>query len=464
MADEQSSEFLSQKFRELAHAYQTSDIPAMLEISQAMLSVDPEHLGALHISGNAFLRSGELSKALQRLRKCVNLKPTYALALKDLGEVLLASDSVEEAREVLERSHHCDPRNPNTLVTLASALTRLDQPEEAARVARQALAREPQGAEAHFALAIALLIQQRYREAWEHYEWRWNMSLFPSKTPKGIAPTWNEEDLRGRTLLLYTEQGYGDTIQFLRFVKLLKEAHDTNVVLRCPKSLVSLLRSFAPGKVVGQHCPLPAHDFSLPLLSLPHRLQIEPDNVGIALPYLRPPTEKLLAWRKRLGHLQRFRVGLVWTTGLVKPEKYAASNADKQRRSLSPEQLLPLFELKEVDWVSLQIPPIRDSLPLPMKDRLFSIGDWCEDFADTAAAMRQLDLILTIDTATAHLGGAMGLPVWVLLNTPANWRWSGPEKTSPWYPTIRLVRQTAQGEWSDVITKIRDDLAAILAE
>jgi hypothetical protein len=284
------------------------------------------------------------------------------------------------------------------------------------------------------------------------YESRWDQ---PGAGRREFRqPMWIGEPLAGRRLLLHAEQGFGDSIQFIRYAREIA-ARGGEVVLECPAALVALLRT-APGvrAIVASGDPLPPCDFHLPMLSQPLVFQTTRENVPAETPYLFAESGRREFWRQRLGEDRRqYRVGVAW-----------AGNPHHRRsrqRDIALDALRPLFAVAGVDFCSLQIDHATGS-----SNRAPAIVDHTaalRDFADTAALISELDLVISVDTAVAHLAGALGRPVWTLLPFVPDWRWGLEGDHTPWYPTMRLFRQAAPGDWRDVVERVREALGQIVS-
>jgi hypothetical protein len=323
-------------------------------------------------------------------------------------------------------------------------LSRLGRHDQAEQAFAQAIRLHPAYAEAHANLGMTLLRRGAYAEGWKEYEHRWQANKLPF--PRFGLPLWRGEDAApGATLLLYAEQGFGDTMQFIRFAAPIA-ARGMRVVVEVPAPLVELARS-APGvaQAIAIGEPPPAADYQLPMMSAPHALGETRLDGG---PYLRADPARVAAWGRRLAELTGPRIGLVWAgnsaLGLSK-----GGLVDKHR-SLSPEMLAPLLSVAGCSFVSLQLGQSIDG-----------VVDWTgdlTDFSETAALIDGLDLVIAVDTSVAHLAGALGKPVWVLSRFDGCWRWGISGDASPWYGSLKLYRQTRRGRWDEVVARVRDDL------
>jgi len=324
---------------------------------------------------------------------------------------------------------------------------RQGQNQEAVACYRQALRHRPEWPEAHLALGHTLLLEGDFDRGWEEMEWRWRLpgvSLTPFE-----QPLWGGESLAGRRILLWAEQGLGDTLQFVRFAARLKQL-DATLVLECQPALARLMRS-CPGvdEVVGFGSPLPAFDVHTPLQRLPWILRTTLTTIPAKVPYLEADAELVKRWQDRMAPHDGLKVGLVWAGN--------PRQVSNRSRSLDPAHLTPLLSAPGVSWFSLQKEVEGGSPGVDLSPEL-------TDFAETAAALANLDLLITVDTAVAHLAGALGRPVWTLLSCPFDYRWLMDCEDSPWYPTMRLFRQRCPGEWAPVVARVERTLRELLGQ
>ncbi len=314
---------------------------------------------------------------------------------------------------------------------------------------RRAVALDPQNAEMHLALGYALLENADFETGWSEYEWRWRLPIRPPMRAFA-APLWDGRPLKSsEMLLLHSEQGFGDAIQFVRYARVLLQ-RGQRVIVECQRELLRLFGSSLDGiPVYARSDPLPAFAAHCPMLSLPHRLGTTLETVPANVPYLMPEPRSRANWRARLDSLQRGpKVGLVWAG--------SPTRSSDHLRSLNLRELQPLLAVQGIHWVSLQLgstepPPAPATL---WHDFTAEIGD----FADTAALVANLDLVIAADTAVAHLAGALAVPTWLLLPSVEVWRWMRNRSDSPWYPTLKLFRQTDPGDWQPVIKAVADAL------
>jgi hypothetical protein len=300
---------------------------------------------------------------------------------------------------------------------------------------------------------MLLLSRGRFQEGWAEYEWRWQVQGQPP--PTFDRPAWDGAPLGGGTLLLYAEQGVGDTLQFMRYAALARQRAGA-VILGCPPALIPLLsRCAGVDQLVATDVPLPPFDAHAPLAGLPRLLGTTAETIPAPVPYLTADPERVRRWRDELAPLRGFRIGVAWQ-GNARMVPY------DRRRSFPLAALEPLARLPGVHLVVLQKGPGRDQLAAaagwPLADPGGRLDESGGAFADTAAVVQNLDLVVTCDSAPAHLAGALGAACWVALPFAADWRWQHGREDSPWYPTLRLFRQSRAGDWSDVFRRIVDAL------
>jgi Flp pilus assembly protein TadD len=393
-------------------------------------------------------------------RAATTLDPHNVGARHNLGKSLHALGRLDEAGQALREALRGNPDDPRILNDMGVLLNHLGRVADAEVVYRTGLALTPEDAGLHYNLGIALLKAGQYKEGWAQYHWRWKTDDRPDNRVF-TQPEWDGSPLPGGRLLINAEQGLGDTLQFCRLAPLAaaRLAPDARLTLEVQRPLVSLLRGQWPGvEVVAQGDPLPAFDAYLPLLSLGGVLEQDHRTINGA-PYLRPDPDRVAAWAQRLAPLQGLRVGLVWAGG-GRPWQPNIDAVNK-RRSVRLAQLAPLASAPGVTFVSLQ----KDEPGLEARDPPpgMAINDFTSDltdFVETAALIANLDLVISVDTAVAHLAGALGAPVWLLNRFDTCWRWELGREDTPWYDQLRQFRQPTAGDWNSVVEAV----AAALAE
>jgi tetratricopeptide (TPR) repeat protein len=382
--------------------------------------------------------------ALVHYRKSAAIEPANYKVRHNIAAVLLRGDRYAEAEEAARAAIALEPEHAETHAVLGQALCALGRLDDAEKSLRRALALEEGNLSASLGLARVLLLGGRFREGWPAYEARWKRATTPR--PEFPKPAWEGENLTGRTLLVYAEQGFGDTIQFVRYAPLLRH-RGARVLLLCEPPLKRLLAAVdGVAEVLTRANPLPDFDRHVALLSIPRILGTELDTIPAAVPYIHIRVAGEAPARARPV------VGVAWAG--------SGRHENDRNRSIALATLLPALERADLDFVSLQFDPRGGEIAAAGAEALTpSAMGKVRDFADTAALLPRVDLVITVDTALAHLAGAMARPVWVLLPFAPDWRWMLERSDTPWYPTMRLYRQSAPGDWAGVIERVRTDLA-----
>jgi tetratricopeptide (TPR) repeat protein len=415
-------------------------------------------LAAAHYNLAAALElKGRHDDASASYRRALALNPGYAEAHNNLGNILKAQGRLEEAIGGYRQAAAIKPAEAQFHNNLGCGLHAAGNFAEAMAAYRRAIALQPDFAEAHANLAYTLLLLGDFAQGWIEYEWRWKTKEYAGA---GVLEKtrWDGRDLGGRTILLHADQGFGDTIHFMRYVPEVLRRNG-RVVVECQRELHRLLRK-TPGvqEWIVPGDALPAFDVRCPLPSLPLVLGTRLETIPVQAPLLLADERAAMAWESRLSGSGGVKVGLAW----------AGNPAFKNDRSRSVRELAllaPLTEAAGVHFYSLQKGEAgRQAKAPPAGMRLSDFTDELADFADTAALVANLDLVITSDTAMAHLAGAMGKAVWVMLDFVPDWRWLVGRTDSPWYPTMRLFRQTAPGDWNSVARRVAGALAAFSAE
>ncbi len=414
------------------------------------VELGPDRCEAHNTLGVIYMRARRFEEALVETKRAVEINPRYLQALGNTGGIYQELGRYEEAIEWFERAAAIMPGHVDTANALYGSYYKIRKPEMSLAITDRALKHNPNNPELHGNRSLALLAVGNYAEGFEEYEWRWRCGSFTSPPRDFDRPMWDGADPAGRTILIHAEQGFGDIIQFARFIPMLI-ATGAKVMVEVPVAAKSLIESI-PGviRVIPKGLKLPDFDMHVPLLSLPRAFKTTLETIPANIPYLRADESRFEKWRPILeAQKARLKIGLVWG-GNLKPDP---------KRSVSIDQLAPFAEIKDVAWFSLQTGDPRNELKnAPAGLNLIDLGKDLKDFSDTAAIMSMLDLVVTIDTASAHLGGAVGAKTWTMLHYAPDWRWGMDGETSPWYPTMRLFRQSMPNDWTDVIAKIADEI------
>jgi tetratricopeptide (TPR) repeat protein len=432
------------------------------EHARQALRLSPDFAEAHSNLGCVLNNLNRLSEAEVSLRRAIALDETIADAHSNLGCVLNNLDRYEEGEASLRRAIELNPALAEAYGNLAWSLLNLARFEEAEACLRQTIALRPDLDAGHSNLGQFLLRQGNFEEGWIAFERRGKKpTLNIGQRADEISGTlWRGEPLAGRTLFVCVEQGFGDMIQFLRYIPGLRQAGG-RIVLDLPEPLVPLARDLEEWVALIPFGSVPERfDFFCPLLSLPGIFGTRLDTIPAEIPYLSTPQYRAEIWRQRLAGLASPRVGIVWAGN--------PQHSNDRNRSIPLDQVARLFEQSDVNFVSLQkIVSAADAAVLAAvlasHPSVHKIGHLLDDYADTAAALLQLDLVIAVDTSVAHLAGALGRPTWVLLPFLPDWRWLLDRSGSPWYPSMRLFRQPQAKDWGTALAEVARALKAFRA-
>lgn len=441
--------------------------------------------------GDLDYRTGALEKAVEHYRKAIDINPQMKAALNNMGNALMALKHHEASIAVFRRVVASDPDLPQGHYNLGSALRLNGQYQEAVlhlskaiqlqpdyvdawnnlaltcknmgdldrslNYFNKALEIDPNYAVSHWNRSFVLFLQGNWEMGWQDFEWRFNVPHWRTIYPHRIdGPYWDGEPLPGQTLLIHDEQGLGDTFQFVRFLPWARQRCERLIFETRPELAPLLKNSLGIDELILRSAAEPPSvpfDRYLPLMSLARMVNAHPARMLSTQAYIAPGREIVDQWRQRVP-LDGFNVGLVWGG---RPE-----HGNDANRSCPLELFSPLFELPGFHFIGLQKgPAAAQTLQIGGSDRFENLGDDLESFSDTAGLIQHLDLVLTVDTSVAHLAGAMGRPVWVMIPYIPDWRWGIQGTRTPWYPTMRLFRQQAAGDWRPVIDRIRRELLSL---
>jgi tetratricopeptide (TPR) repeat protein len=391
------------------------------------LELDPNVAMASSSLGLALYERGEIEAAIRLYRKALHQDGADAGTHNNLGLALRLQGRIADAAQCFRRAQELGLDQAEVHSNLGLALHDLGELDEAVVCYERALDRDPDFIDGQVGFSTLLLLKGDFDAGWPKYEWRWKTGQFAVRELS--RPRWNGEPLAGKTILLQAEQGLGDTIQFVRFAAVLKEV-GAKVVFECQKPLMKLLASYRGiDRLVAEASELPEFDFHLPLLSVPRVLKTSLATIPGGVPYLFADAELIAYWRGQLAEMRGFKIGINWhgRAGHVQAQKDGGKE-----------------------------------LTAPAAKAIVDLGDQIDrqhgPFMDTAAIMKNLDLVITSDTSIAHLAGALGVPVWVPLPYVPDWRWLLERSDCPWYPTMRLFRQRKAGDWDRVFDEIRTAL------
>jgi len=412
-----------------------------------------DHAAAANNLANLLRENGRLEEAIAAFQTVVILKPDTPAAHYNLGTALNDAGHMDEAAASFHRTLDLAPDHLDAMGNLGCLLGQRRQLGAAIDMLRRAARIAPEHLHVRTNLAMMLLANGEMAEGWKEYEWRMRAPhMIENRTDFG-KPQWYGEPASGKTLFIQPEGGFGDTLQFCRFANLVA-ARGMRVILGSPRPLTRLLRTLSSNPlVVDRNEDLPDFDFYCSGQSLPLALGTTLETIPGTAPYLFADPARAAAWRARLSKYSKLRVGLVWSGN---PGRDAIGKALDRRRSVTPEQLIRLFDIPGVIFFSLQ----KDDPPPPGRFPMVDVMAEMTDFADTAALIVNLDLVISVDSAAAHLAGALGKPVWLLDRFDSCWRWLANRRDSPWYPSMRIYRQPALGHWDPAISEIACDLRA----
>lgn len=459
-----------------AHANRGIVLSELGQLEAAIASFDaaiafrPDFAQAHYNSANVLCTQRQWEAALAGFDRAIELKPDYAEAHANRGFVLHELRRLDESLASCDRAIALKPDYVEGYCNRGSVLLAQRQVAEALSSYDRALQIDPDYAPGHVNRALALLLAGDYERGWAENEWRWRdrsswvirekRNFHQSQWLGNVSPS-------GKTILLQSEQGYGDTIQFCRYAALVANL-GARVILEVPRALAPLLATLnGVSQVVVQGEPLPDFDMFCPLLSLPLALRTTLSSIPAQAPYLAVSEDRRRVWRDKLGERRRPRIGLVWSGGFrpARPELWSVN----ERRNIPLAKFAGLKSLK-ADFYSLQKGEPAETEFAELNTRgwegpkIENLACEVDDFADSAALIEQLDLVIAVDTATAHLAGALAKPVWILNRFDACWRWLLNRDDSPWYPTARLYRQDRPGDWDSVMCKVARDLTRWLSQ
>ncbi|MDF1748760.1 MAG: tetratricopeptide repeat protein [Alphaproteobacteria bacterium] len=420
------------------------------------LRLSPNHVRALTTYAVTLEKLGRLTSAASHLRHVLTIAPDDVGALKSLGHVTLKLGNSVEAKHVLARARELAPADPDVLYSYANCLLRMEQLQPAMDLYLRVRELQPNQARGTFAPAAVLLMDGQYEKGWAAYESRYAMSAFKPNVPNIRERLWDGSPLNGRTLLVHVEQGFGDTIQFCRYVPMLRQRLGTGgkIIFLCEKEVYRLM-----GTLDGvdelyhlrQENAEIVFDVQIPLLSLPHRFGTTLETVPRNIPYLSVPESAMREASLPKSKDGVIKAGIVWTG--------RPTHSDNLYRSMPLKEFANLFGINGVDFHSLQIGNgVADLQPYLKRGNVFDHSSDIKDFADTAAILKELDVLISVDTAVCHLAGAMGKDVWTMLPFGGEWRWLRNREDTPWYPTMRLVRQRILSDWGIVLDRVQEGL------
>ncbi len=426
-------------------------ITAAISEIETSIRLNPMNPNAYRGLGDVLDVDGQWDLAISAYQKACGLDPAHNDALLNLGNVYQKTDRFEAALETYRRLLKIRPGHPRALNNIGKTYHDMGQFKRAEHYYSLALDQQPEYAEAHFNRSVLRITQGDYARGWIEYEWRFKRKSRHKIYPHLLhSPRWDGREYRGKRLLVHCEQGLGDVLQFARYFDMVKqrgghlivEAHPPLIPLLAELSCVDELIPFDARRPTSVR-----HDLHAPLLSLPAIFDTTIDTIPRSFPYLYPAQSRCVRWEHRLAQ-DGLRIGLVWGASSVNP-----------KRNIALSDCMPFLQIPGLSYYSLQMGPAVDDLnTLGRGISIRNMGGQLRDFADTAALLANLDLMVCVDTAVAHLAGAMDKPLWVMLPHASDWRWPPQLLHSPWYPAARLFRQSTRNNWDDVVGHITSSL------
>ena len=408
--------------------------------------------------GNVYKIQGKRSEAIVCFKNALRIYPEHGEAYNNLGSVLQEQGNVVESLECYRQALRFKPDCAEAHNNLGSALQAQGELSQPLACYDESLRLRPDFPEAHYNRALALLSQERFVEGWAEFAWRLKCEKYPARAFD--QPLWDGAPFPHRTLLVHAEQGFGDTLHFVRYLQEV-QPRGGRVILEAQPALVPLLKCSGFEDVVPAGADLPPFDLYASLFHLPGLFQTTLDNMPSTVPYLAADPQRVALWKEKLAPREGFKIGINWQGN--------PSYGYDHLRSIALREFAPLARVEGVRWFSLQkkfgteqLADVADRMTI--RDLGPELDEGSGAFMDTAAVMQNLDLIITSDTATAHLAGALGVPVWVALSRVPEWRWFLQREDSPWYPTMRLFRQTRFDDWPEVFARMVAELPKLIAK
>lgn len=419
---------------------------------QKEIELEPRSGGAYANLAAAYGKLNRWADAADAGRRAVALEPNHGGGWANLGNACRDLGQLDDALHALEQAIRLEPTQPEAIGNYALTLAMRGDPRAALPWYDRALELRPAAAEVRFNRAVALLALGDYAAGWPEYEWRWGTEQMRGQTRNRAAPPWGGEPLAGKTLLVYAEQGHGDTLQFIRLVTPLAVAGARIVVVAADPVRRLLATVAGVAEVVGPGDEVPGVHYHTPLMTLPLLTGLRVETIPADVPYVTAPADMVDKWRDRLAALPGRKVGIAWQGN--------PAHIGDRWRSVPLTMFAPLAAVPGVTLVSLQKGPGAEQLADAPFEILDLAADITGDFGDTAGLLMHLDLVVTVDSAVAHLAGALGRPAWVALPVNSDWRWLRDRDDSPWYPTVKLFRQERFGEWPAVFAWLATSAAA----
>ncbi|MEE9604259.1 MAG: tetratricopeptide repeat protein [Candidatus Scalindua sp.] len=429
------------------------------KLNEAIVSYDraialkPDYAEAYYNLGNTLKLHGKTDEAVKSYKQAITLDQNDAKAYINLGIVFHEQGKLDEAVAIYRHALSLKPDHAETYTNLGAVLQEQGKLDEAIASYDRSISLKPDFAEAHINKSLALLLTENFEQGWQEYEWR--LRTKNRSFPTLHQPRWDGTPLNGRSILVHAEQGLGDTIQFIRYLPMVR-ARGGYVIFKCPPVLFRLLRNckgfdeIIEEQIAANESAV-QFDVYIPLLSLPGIFGTRPDTIPSDTPYIPVNPNLVSQWKLKLGNNDDYKIGIVWAGN--------PKHKDDRKRSCSLADFAPLANIPGLVFYSLQKEPASTEACNPPENmKLINLENELNDFADTAAVIANLDLVISVDTAVAHLAGGLGKPVWNLLFFSPDWRWLRNRNDSSWYPGMRLFRQTRLNDWAGVFEQVKKAL------
>lgn len=439
-----------------------------IEPIKRSLVLEPKNTEARILLSHLYADKHLFDNAIEVVKKGLSIEPNDVNLLFELANVYNLINRLDESLRIYKTLNQWIPNEPSILYNIAFTLKKLELLPEAITYYDKVLSINPNHAEAIFSRGLAYLVIGDFEKGWPGYEWRYSRPSQGSLRNYD-APRWDGSNLNGKRILIHAEQGLGDTFQFIRYAKLIKQKNGC-IIAGVQKPLIAFIKQSIPeiDHVVSIDEPLPPFDTHAPLMSLPYILGTRIDTIPNEIPYLFADEALVAAWKQKLSHDKNFKIGICWQGN----DNYATPllRTTVAQKSIHPKQFEPIATIPGVSLYSLQKTTGTDQLKeLPNTMHIISFEEDFDQshgrFMDTAAVIKNLDLVITVDTSISHLASALGTPTWVMLPNPSDWRWMMNRNDSPWYPQVlRLFKQPKPGDWETMILEVASELERYMKE
>lgn len=436
-------------YNQMIAVYRKNDFIKAAQLCDIILNAVPDHIPTLTYLASTYEKRNQFTAAITTLEKLTVLDPTQYSHFSNLGLLYQNINEYAKAKDFLIKALAIKPNSPSALLNLGFIAYDTALFDEAETSYRKIFVLKPDWARPHYNLALLLLTLGRYEEGWKEFEYRLNSPEWTYLNRNHQFPLWRGENLRNKTLLVYSEQGFGDMFQFVRFLSLIKRP-DNYIVIEVHPPIYDLFKNIPfIDKVIKINDPLPPFDYHVSLLSIPFVTKTTTEHSEI-LPYLASSPSKKRHWQKELATIKKRKVGLCWSGN---PE-----NKINNRRSCELKKMLPYYLSPDIQFINLNKDCSEEDKLLLQENKVLNYFDTINNFDDTAALIENLDLVISIDTSVSHLAAALGKPVFLMLYHFPEWRYLLAPHHTPWYPTMKLFRQQSRGDWDGVFVAIQDEL------